>query len=153
MALRLYRHVRGFFNRKRYAINISKSMFQHTGRHIKHRPKTEGVTPLLFEWSAINGGVSTEKEIWWTGKADAKGVKCRYDFVRLVFLPLHSPFLPHHKISSLRMIHVSTHRTTHKASPYVLPWIWTGLRPDQIKPNSTAINGGVSTEKEIWWKF
>ena len=67
MALRLYRHVRGFFNRKRYAININKSMFQHTGRHIKHRPtccpETEGVTPLLFELFAINGGVSTEKEI------------------------------------------------------------------------------------------
>ena len=67
MALRLYRHVRGFFNRKRYAINISKSMFQHTGRHIKRLlvccPETEGVTPLLFKLFAINGGVSTEKEI------------------------------------------------------------------------------------------
>ena len=45
-------------------------MFQHTGRHIKRRPmccpETEGVTPLLFELSAINGGVSTEKEIWWS---------------------------------------------------------------------------------------
>ena len=42
-------------------------MFQHTGRHIKRRPtrcpETEGVTPLLFELSAINGGVSTKKEI------------------------------------------------------------------------------------------
>ena len=42
-------------------------MFQHTGRHIKRRPmccpETEGVTPLLFELSTINGGVSTEKEI------------------------------------------------------------------------------------------
>ena len=41
-------------------------MFQHTGRHIKRRPmccsETEGVTPLLFELSAINGGVSIEKE-------------------------------------------------------------------------------------------
>ena len=42
-----------------------KKMFQHAGRYIKRRPETEGVTPLLFEWSAINGGVSTEKEIWW----------------------------------------------------------------------------------------
>ena len=45
-------------------------MFQHTGQHIKRRPtccpETEGVTPLLFELSAINGGVSTEKEIWWS---------------------------------------------------------------------------------------
>ena len=38
-------------------------MFQHTGQHIKHCPETEGVTSLLFELSAINGGVSTEKEI------------------------------------------------------------------------------------------
>ena len=42
-------------------------MFQHTGRHIKRRPtycpKTEGVTPLLFKLSAINGRGSTEKEI------------------------------------------------------------------------------------------
>ena len=42
-------------------------MFQHTGQHIKCRPQccpeTEGVTPLLFKLSAINGRVSTEKEI------------------------------------------------------------------------------------------
>ena len=42
-------------------------MFQHTGQHKKRRPmccpETEGITPLLFECSAINGGVSTEKEI------------------------------------------------------------------------------------------
>ena len=42
-------------------------MFQHAGRHIKRRPtccpETEGVTSLLFELSAINGGVSIEKEI------------------------------------------------------------------------------------------
>ena len=42
-------------------------MLQHTGQHIKRRPmccpETEGITPLLFECSAINGGVSTEKEI------------------------------------------------------------------------------------------
>ena len=42
-------------------------MFQHTGQHIKRRstcyPETEGATSLLFELSAINGEVSTEKEI------------------------------------------------------------------------------------------
>ena len=42
-------------------------MFQHTERHIKRYPtcypETERVMPLLFELSAINGGVSTEKEI------------------------------------------------------------------------------------------
>lgn len=42
-------------------------MFQHTGRHIKHRPmccpETKGVTPLLFGLSALKGGVSTNKEI------------------------------------------------------------------------------------------
>ena len=42
-----------------------KKMFQYTGRYVKCYPETEGVTPLLFELSAINGGVSTEKEIWW----------------------------------------------------------------------------------------
>ena len=40
-----------------------KKMFQYTGRYVKCYPETEGVTPLLFELSAINGGVSTEKEI------------------------------------------------------------------------------------------
>ena len=38
-------------------------MFQHTGQQIKRCPETEGVTPLLFELSAINGEGSTEKEI------------------------------------------------------------------------------------------
>ena len=38
-------------------------MLQQAGQHLKHRPKTKEVTPLLFELSAINGGVSIEKEI------------------------------------------------------------------------------------------
>ena len=48
-------------------ILLEKTMFQHTGRHIKHRPmccpETEGVTPLLSGLSALKGGVSTSKDI------------------------------------------------------------------------------------------
>ena len=43
---------------------------------------------------------------------------------------------------------VSTHKATHKAQPYVLPYR-KGLHPSRTNPDSTALKDGVSTIKEI----